>query len=102
MAKLRFRKRIKILPGVHINVSRTGVSANAGVKGASVTVGAKGTHANAGLPGTGISMRQKLSGSTRVPPLPQEAVAPAQPSQLGWVIAIAILLGVGILIGMNI
>ena len=48
---LFFRKRIKILPGVTLNLSKSGVSATVGRKGASVSVGKRGTYLNAGLPG---------------------------------------------------
>ena len=51
---LFFRKRIKILPGVTLNLSKSGVSATVGRKGASVSVGKRGTYLNAGQPGTGI------------------------------------------------
>lgn len=52
---LRFRKRIKILPGVHINLSRSGVSTSFGVRGASITKGHGQTRTNLGIPGSGIS-----------------------------------------------
>lgn len=60
----RFRKRIKILPGIHINISKSGFSTNVGVKGASVTFGQNGTYINTGLPGTGLYRRDKISGSS--------------------------------------
>ena len=59
----RYRKRIKILPGIHINISKSGVSTNVGVKGASVTFGPKGTYVNTGLPGTGLYRRDRVAGS---------------------------------------
>ena len=43
---LFFRKRIKILPGVTLNLSKSGVSATVGRKGASVSVGKRGTYLN--------------------------------------------------------
>lgn len=52
---LRMRKRIKILPGIYINLSRSGISTSVGIKGASVTTGHGKTHTNIGIPGTGIS-----------------------------------------------
>lgn len=52
---LRLRKRIKILPGVYINLSKSGVSTSVGARGASVTVGHGKTRTNLGIPGTGIS-----------------------------------------------
>ena len=57
----RYRKRIKILPGIHINISKSGISTNVGVKGASVTFGPKGTYVNTGLPGSGLYRRDKIS-----------------------------------------
>lgn len=55
-----FRRRIKIAPGVHINLSKSGVSTSIGPKGAKVTVGPKGTYLHTGVPGTGIYNRQKI------------------------------------------
>lgn len=49
----RFRRRIKIAPG--INLSRSGISTSLGVRGASMTVGKRGTTANVGIPGSGLS-----------------------------------------------
>ena len=58
---LRFRKSIKLAPGVRINISKSGISTTIGKKGASVSLGKNGTYANLGIPGTGISVREKLS-----------------------------------------
>ncbi|MFT4168027.1 MAG: DUF4236 domain-containing protein [Dysgonomonas sp.] len=57
----RFHKRIKILPGLRLNVGKTGVSTTVGRRGLSVTSGKRGTYLNTGLPGTGLSYRQRLS-----------------------------------------
>lgn len=59
----RFQKRIKIAPGVRLNLSRRGVSTTVGIKGASINVGKDGTYANTGLPGTGVSARTRLDKS---------------------------------------
>jgi len=56
----RFRRSVKLLPGVRLNLSSRGISATVGVRGASVNVGPSGTHLNLGLPGTGISYRTRL------------------------------------------
>lgn len=56
----RFRKSIKILPGVRLNVTTRGLSATLGPRGTSVSVGRLGVHGNVGLPGTGVSFRQRL------------------------------------------
>jgi len=62
---LRYRKRIKILPGIYINISKSGISTNVGVKGASVTLDPKGTYVNTGLPGTGLYRRDRIYGSNK-------------------------------------
>lgn len=51
----RFQKRIKILPGVTINLSKSGISTSLGPKGAKVTIGHGKIRKTVGLPGTGLS-----------------------------------------------
>lgn len=59
---IRFQKRIKILPGVYINLSKSGVSASLGGHGATVNVGASGKRmVTFGIPGTGLSYRMPVS-----------------------------------------
>lgn len=57
---LRFRQYIKLMPGLTLNVSKTGFSFRAGVPGASLNFGRNGVFANAGIPGTGIFARERL------------------------------------------
>lgn len=59
---IRFRKSVKLMPGVRINFSKSGMSTTIGPRGASVNIGSKGVYANAGIPGTGIYMREKIGG----------------------------------------
>lgn len=59
----RYRKRINIVPGVNINLSKSGISTTIGKKGASVNIGKKGTYLNTGIPGTGLYNRTKLKGN---------------------------------------
>ena len=58
----RFQKRLSILPGVRINLSKSGASASVGPRGADVNIGPHGVTTNAGIPGTGLSYRQKAGG----------------------------------------
>ena len=70
----RFSKRIKLLPGVRLNISKSGASLSVGPRGASVTMGKRGVHGNVGLPGTGLSYRERLdrpNRSARVPAAPR-------------------------------
>ena len=52
----RFRKSIKILPGLKLNLTHKGItSASIGKPGASLNIGKKGTRTSIGIPGTGLS-----------------------------------------------
>jgi hypothetical protein len=52
---LRFRRSVRVFPGVRLNFSSSGVSTTIGGRGASLTVGPRGTSVNVGLPHTGVS-----------------------------------------------
>lgn len=61
---IRFRKSLRVMPGVKVNVSRSGLSTSIGGPGASINLGSRGARANVGLPGTGLSYNTPLgSGS---------------------------------------
>lgn len=51
----RFQRRIKIMPGVTLNVGKRGVSTSIGRRGAHITFGQNGVRTTVGIPGTGIS-----------------------------------------------
>lgn len=51
----RFFRRIRIAPGITLNLSQSGLSMSVGPSGAKFTVGTRGTRATIGLPGTGLS-----------------------------------------------
>lgn len=53
--KMRFQKRIKILPGISINLSKSGVSTSIGPRGAKATFGHGQQRTTIGLPGSGVS-----------------------------------------------
>ncbi|MBU6376736.1 MAG: DUF4236 domain-containing protein, partial [Bdellovibrionales bacterium] len=60
---LRFRRTIKLIPGVRLNLSKSGLSISAGAPGATVNFGKRGTYATVGAPGTGVSYRTKIGDS---------------------------------------
>lgn len=82
----RFRKTIKILPGVRINLGKRGASVSAGVPGARVTVGKDHITRSVGLPGTG------LSNVTRTPRSSDDELGPL--AKVGGIIAIIVVLWV--------
>lgn len=71
----RFRKSIKILPGLKINLTHKGISsASIGTPSASLNIGKKGTRTSVGIPGTGLSYSKHQSYKNR-------ASNPENPSQ---------------------
>ena len=52
---LRYRKSIKVLPGVKLNISKSGVSTSVGKPGSTVNFSSRGTKATVGIPGSGLS-----------------------------------------------
>lgn len=50
----RFFRRFRLAPGVHLNLSKGGVSVSAGPRGLKTTVGTSGRRFTAGVPGTGL------------------------------------------------
>ena len=57
----RFRKRIKIAPGLHVNLSKSGTSLSVGERGATVNFGKRGSRITTGIPGTGLSYSKQIN-----------------------------------------
>jgi hypothetical protein len=64
---IRFRRSLKLAPGLRLNFSGSGVSFSAGPRGASVSFGSRGTFLNTGIPGTGLYSRSRLDGAPAHP-----------------------------------
>lgn len=71
-----YRKRIKIIPGVHLNFSKRGISTSIGVKGMSVNLSSSGTRLNTNF--SGFSNSYRLSGSSS-PKTPSQSYPEPQP-----------------------
>lgn len=56
----RFRKSFKVIPGLRLNLSRSGLSASIGGAPFTVNIGQHGLTSTASIPGTGISVREHL------------------------------------------
>lgn len=58
---MKFRKRVQVIPGLTINISKSGFSTTVGVRGASINVGKNGAFLNTSIPGTGLYDRKKIN-----------------------------------------
>lgn len=54
MGYLRYYRRTKIMPGVSLNMSRSGPSLTFGARGAHMTVSRRAITRTVGIPGTGV------------------------------------------------
>lgn len=68
----RFNRRVRIAPGISLNIGKTGISTTIGRRGASITIGKRGTYLNTGIPGSGLSYRTRLDGGSRGKSYPTE------------------------------
>lgn len=66
----RFRKSVKIAPGIRLNISKSGVSTSIGRRGATVNVSKRGTRVTAGIPGSGLSVSHLHKQRTKTAPRP--------------------------------
>lgn len=93
---LRFRRTLKIAPGVRINLTGKGISARVGPRGLGATVGTSGTTLSAGIPGSGLHASKKLTKgrakSTRIRASQADQSTEAKPGLgfFGWVGVLAI------------
>lgn len=47
---LRFNRRIRIAPGISLNLSKSGIGASIGPRGAKINISSRGVYGNVGLP----------------------------------------------------
>ena len=96
----RFRRSVKIAPGIRLNLSKGGVSTSLGGRGATVNVSKRGVRGTVGLPGTGMSYSEKLGGRTsraRTAPRGSNATGPSGTTSgkpIVWLIVVLIILAI--------
>lgn len=103
----RFRKSIKIAPGIRVNLSKSGVSTSIGPKGSTVNISKRGVKHTAGIPGTGLSYQSQVYKAKKKPkaaplaadPLTKPIPLKSGPSgtgkffaTVGWIFAIIVFL----------
>lgn len=102
----RFYRRVHVLPGLSVNLSRSGPSLSVGVRGAHLTFGRRGMTRTVGIPGTGIYYTSRSGYHTGYHSAGSAArgAPPVEVTQhriAGW-LTIAVVLLVVLLIGIGI
>ncbi len=67
MGFFRFRRSIKLLPGVRWNIGKKSTSLSFGGRGVHYTVGTSGSRSTVGIPGTGLSYTETSGHSSHRP-----------------------------------
>src|SRR2546423_1678140 len=80
----RFRRSFKVIPGVRLNLSRSGLSCSIGGAPVTMNVGPRGVQTTVSIPGTGISVRKRISGQSRRIASDARAIAPAAAPSLPY------------------
>ena len=75
---MRLWRRMRVAPGVRVNLSKSGPSISFGPRGAHLTVGRRGARETLGVPGTGLYATRTLNGPTAGPKAGEEPGAAAQ------------------------
>jgi hypothetical protein len=89
---VRLKRSIKILQGIRVNLSKSGVSTSVGKSGATLNFNSRGTRATVGLPGSGLSYSEKLPepAGGQAEPLAQRRVRRA--AWIAWIVFAAVVL----------
>jgi hypothetical protein len=84
----RFRKSVRLIPGVRLNFSRSGPSVTVGGRGLSTNYSKRGSRSTVSLPGTGLSY---TTSHTSLPPGSTSPIGSIAKIILWLIIVIALL-----------
>jgi len=90
----RYRSGIRLIPGIRVNLSKSGASLSVGGRGATVNLGRRGIRGTVGLPGTGLSYSETAPWHRRDG---DQADQPPRTRPSGWpvVVIFLVLLAIG-------
>ena len=90
---LRLFRRVQIVPGLRVNLSKGGLSLAIGRRGAWYTTGPRGRRVTAGGPGTGLFLTQQSPPAITTP---IGELTPPQPTRVGRRLAVALMVLAGL------
>ena len=80
----RYRSSIRLIPGIRVNLSKSGASLSVGGRGATVNFGRRGIRGTVGLPGSGLSYSESAPWHRRLARRAGELAANPTPVRRGW------------------
>jgi Protein of unknown function (DUF4236) len=106
MGNFRFYRRLRILPGLSVNLSKSGPSLTVGMRGAHLTMGPRGVRRTVDIPGTGIYYTSQSgyhsgahSAHVETPLSPEQQ---QRAHSVGGLLALVVIVGIALVIGMAI
>lgn len=94
----RFSRRVKIFPGVHVNLGKRGTSVSLGGKGYSVNFSKNGTRTTVGVPGTGLSYSEMTRRKNKIQATKSSKSYSSEQDASGVIVWMLILLSLTLLI----
>lgn len=91
---LRIRTRIKLIPGVTLNLSKSGTSVSVGGKGITINKSKRGIRTTASIPGTGISYSQYVKNSTKKAAEPEAKNPPSNAEAIAGFVGLFLIIGI--------
>lgn len=96
----RFRKSVKVAPGLKVNLSKSGIGVSGGVRGARVGMNSRGTYKSLGIPGTGLywmshgssSKKKQITKEDVVSDVESRKIKTSESLGVGWAIFINLLI----------
>jgi hypothetical protein len=106
MGNFRFYRRLRIFPGLSVNLSKSGPSLTVGMRGAHLTMGPSGVRRTVGIPGTGIYYTSHSGYHSGVHSAHVETAMSSEQQQhahgIGGCLALALIVGIALIIGIAI
>jgi len=106
MGNFRFYRRLRIFPGLSVNLSKSGPSLTVGVRGAHLTMGPRGVRRTVGIPGTGIYYTSHSGYQSGIHSAHVETpISPEQQQRahsIGGCLALAVIVVIALVIGIAI
>ena len=106
MGNFRFYRRMRIFPGLSVNLSKLGPSLTVGMRGAHVTMGPRGVRRTVGIPGTGIYYTSQSGYHSGAHSAHVETpISPGQQQRahnVGGLLVLAVIVGIALIIGISI
>lgn len=93
----RFSKRIKLAPGIKLNIGKKGASLSLGKRGATTNVSTRGVRSTVSIPGTGLSYtvgpgskKSRRKATTEIQQSSQTADAGGTPNAVGLTLVLLV------------